>query len=54
MERNLDLGLGPPVVDVHDGEHVPLPGLELVLHTVLEPLPLNLRKRPTLPMLPIL
>ena len=34
---NLDLQLGQAVVDVYDGEHVPLTMMELMLHTVLEP-----------------
>ena len=41
IDEALDLGLGPPVVDVHDGEHEPLPGLELVLDAVLVALALH-------------
>jgi hypothetical protein len=33
-----------PVVDVDDGEHVPLPGSELVLDAVLVPLALHLHR----------
>ena len=36
VDKALDLALGPPVVNVHDGQHVPAARLELVLDTVLE------------------
>ena len=43
VDEHLDLALGPPVVDVHHGQHVPAPRLELVLHAVLEPAPCPIR-----------
>ncbi len=42
VDEALDLALGPPVVDVHDGEHEPPPRLELVLDAVLVALALHL------------
>ena len=43
VDEDLDLRLGPSVVDVDDGQHVPLPRLELILHTVLVTFPLHLK-----------
>lgn len=45
VHQALDFTLCPPVVDVHDGDHVPLPRLEFVLDAMLEPLPLHLHRR---------
>lgn len=45
VDQALDLTLGPAVVDVHDGDHVPLARLELVLDAVLETLALDLHRR---------
>ena len=42
VDEDLDLRLGPSVVDVDNGQHVPPPWLELVLDTVLVALPLHL------------
>ena len=43
VDEDLDLRLGPSVVNVDDGQHVPPPWLELVLHTVLVALPFHLQ-----------
>lgn len=45
VDQALDLTLGPAVVDVHDGDHVPLARLKLVLDAVLETLALDLHRR---------
>ena len=45
VDEALDLGLAPAAVDVDDGEHEPLAGLELVLDAVLVALPLHLHGR---------
>ena len=37
VDEALDLALGPPIVDVDHGQHVPASRLELVLDAVLEP-----------------
>ena len=42
VDEDLDLRLGPPVVDVDNGQHVPPPWLELVLDTVLVALAFHL------------
>ena len=43
VDEDLDLRLGPSVVDVDNGQHVPPPGLELVFDTVLVALAFHLR-----------
>ncbi len=45
VDEALDLGLGPAVVNVHDGKHEPLSWLELVFDTVLVTLALHLHRR---------
>lgn len=45
IHQALDFALRPPVVNVHDGDHVPLARLELVLDAMLEPLALHLHRR---------
>ncbi len=42
---HLDLALAPSVVDVHHGQSVPFPRLELVLDAMLVPLSLHLHRR---------
>ena len=41
VNETLDFRLGPPIVDVNNGQHVPLSGLKLVLDTMLVPFPLH-------------
>lgn len=45
VDQALDFALRPPIVNVHDGDHVPLARLELVLDAMLEPLALHLHRR---------
>jgi len=41
VDEAFDLALGPPIVDVDDGQHVPLPGLEFILQAMLESFAFN-------------
>lgn len=45
IDQALDFTLRPPIVNVHDGDHVPLARLELVLDAMLEPLAFHLHRR---------
>ena len=44
VDEALDLGLGPPVIDVDDGEHKPFSRLELVFDAMLIAFAFYLRK----------
>ena len=41
VDETLYFRLGPPVVNVNNGQHVPLSGLELILDTMLVPFSLH-------------
>ena len=41
VNETLDFRLGPAIVDVNNGKHVPLSGLELILDTMLVPFSLH-------------